>query len=129
LKNILTISAIVLFCSTTFGLLLIYPNAATDYNEFLSYYYAEQRLNEVLVSLLFLVLFIVANNRLLKSLSILGFSLAFSSMLDKLFFANYGYLYSDVIIIIVSIYLSLKTYLNGENPPRTQRPTSKNNNT
>ena len=129
MKNILTISAIILFCFTTFGLLIIYPNAKTDYDEFLSYYYAEQRLNEVLVSLLFLVLFMVANNRLLKALSILGFTLTFSSMLDKLFFANYGYLYSDLIIIIVSIYLSLKTYLNGENPTRTKRPISQNNNT
>lgn len=128
MRNILTISAILLFCFTTFGLLIIYPNAETDYNEFLNYYYAEQRLNEVLVSLLFFVLLIVSNNRLLKALSILGFTLTFSSMLDKLLFANYGYLYSDLIIIIVSICLSLKIYINGKNPSRIKGFDGENNN-
>jgi hypothetical protein len=116
MKNILIIIAILLFCFTTLGLTLIYPNVETDYYEFLDYYYTEQRLNEVLVCLLFFVIIIVSENRLLRALSTLGFTLTFSSMVDKVFFSNYDYLYSDAIIVLVSLYLSYKTYKNGKNP-------------
>ena len=128
MKNTLTITAILLFCFTVFGLLIIYPNAETDYDQFLSFYYLEQRLNEVLVSILFLVIFLACNNRCLRALSIFGFTLTFSSLIDKVFFLNFDYLYSDIIIVGAAFYLSYKTYTNGENTPRFKRPTSKNNN-
>ena len=128
MKNILTITAILLFCFTVFGLLIIYPNAETDYNEFLSFYYLEQRLNEVLVSILFLVIFLACNNRFLRSLSIFGFTVTFSSLIDKVFFLNFDYLYTDIIIIATAFYLSYITYKNGKNTPRNERPTTKNHN-
>lgn len=129
MKNALIIVAILLFCFTTLVLKLIYPNVETDYVEFLEYYYTEQRLNEVLVSVLFFVLFMVVENRFSKALSIFGFTLTFSSMIDKVFFENYNYLYSDLVILLFSFCLSFKIYKNGKNPSRNKRFFNKNNNT
>ena len=110
-------------------LLIIYEDLETDYNVFLEYYYAKERVNEFLISLMFFIALLQSESRWAKSFSVFGFTVAFSSMIDKVFLENYDYLYSDIIILVLAVYLAYKTFKNGENPSRNQRPICKNNNT
>ena len=93
----------------------------TDYSEFVKYYYARERVSELLISLLFLIIVLEGKGRLFKAVAIFGFTVSFSSMIDKLFLQNFGYLYSDIIIMTLAFYLAFKTYRNESNPSRTKR--------
>lgn len=127
IKVVCIVTAIIIFCFGVPVLKLAYPTAETDYNVFLDYYYARETLNEVMITFMFLFAFLSSENSILRAFSIFGFAITFSSTMDKIFLQNFDYLYSDVIIVVASLILAIRTYRNG-NPKRTKRTAYKDNN-
>lgn len=116
--KILASLLVVLFCFGGHVLIAIYPDLETDYDVFLKYYYARERLNEVMMCLLFFVAYI-NTIKLAKAILFFGFSLAFASVIDKVFLDNYKLLYSDIVIIGLALLLSYRVYKNGKNTSRS----------
>lgn len=109
---------VVLFCFGGHVLIAVYPDLETDYDVFLKYYYTRERLNEVMMCLLFFVAYI-NTFKLAKAILFFGFSLAFASVIDKVFLDNYKLLYSDIVIIGLALLLSYRVYKNGKNTSRS----------
>jgi len=118
-RTFLVIISILIFVLNVPLLKLAYPTAETDYSVFIDVYYAKEKINEVLISLLFLIAFLSDGNRLIKAICTFGFTITFSSMIDKVFLQNFNYLYSDIIIVIFALTLSIKIY--AKHPSRNKR--------
>ena len=128
MKKFLLIIAVLIFCFQSEVLAIIYKGHDVDYDVFLEYYYAKERVNELLISVLFLLAVLFTKLKINKSIAVFGFTVTFSSMVDKILLGNFDYLYSDIFIICFALYLSLRIYY-GKNPSGTKRLTDKNNNT
>lgn len=116
MKNAALLIAVLFFVFGYEMLVLLYPDAKTDYNEFLKYYYAKERINEIVFTLLFYVAFKLIYHRVFKAVCMFGLTVAFSSMIDKVFLNNYQYLITDIVIVIVAFRLSYKVYKHGKHP-------------
>lgn len=119
MRTFLVIIAILIFVLNVPILKTVYPQASIDYDVFVAFYYAKERTNEVLICLLFLIAFLSDGGRLIKAICMFGFTITFSSMIDKVFLQNFNYLYSDIIIVILALTLSIKIY--AKHPSRNKR--------
>lgn len=120
--KVLSFIAVLLFCFGGHVLIRVYPELDSDYDVFLDYYYAKERLNEVLIALLFFIGFI-STKGLIKSVLFFGFFVSFASMVDKVFLDNYDLMYSDIVVLVVALLLSYKVYRNDKHPTRSKRTT------
>src|SRR5690606_1951183 len=110
IRTIILVLAILLFLGMTNIVNFIYPNSATIYDEFTKAYYLEERLEEVFAMLLFLYCFL-KSTQIRKGLACFGFTIVFASMVDKLFFNEYHYLSTDIIILIFASILGFVAYI------------------
>ncbi|GAB4160810.1 MAG: hypothetical protein Tsb0033_17260 [Winogradskyella sp.] len=129
IKELILSTCVLIFMFQFEVLMYIYKDAKTDYNVFLDYYYTKERVNEFLYTLMFFVLFLYSKKRINKAITVFGFVMTSSSMVDKILLNNYGYMYSDIVILCIAAFVSVKIYYNGKNTARTERPTDKDNNT
>ena len=125
-KTILLVITILLFALGHEMLIVFYPEANSEanitlnYDEFIvkyeafnRYYYAKEILNEAIFTLMFFIIFMFIKCRVFSSIAVFGFTLAFCSFLDKAIFSNYGYLISDIVVVLIALVLSIKVYKNG----------------
>ena len=113
-KNILIFIAVLVFAFNYDVLMHIYPEAETNREQFIDYYYAKEKTNEFLYVLMFYILFMYVESKLFSAIAVFGLTISFCSMLDKVFFSNYDYITTDIVVALMALILSIKVYKNGE---------------
>lgn len=90
----------------------LYPEAATNYDQWLQYYNLRNQIYSILFFLTFL--FIFFNSRgLTKSLAMFAVFISFASMIDKVFYNFYQFKASDYIVIAAGVMGGLYVHLRA----------------
>ena len=111
----LIILCVVIFLTMSEVLLYLYPQASEDYNVFLKHYYLEDKINEILITLLFLLSVFQSKIKIIKAFAVFGFTIAFASTIDKVVFNVFEYLYTDIFLLIFATCIAyIVAYKNNE---------------
>jgi hypothetical protein len=89
---------------------MVYPKVSEDYYQYVEFVATRARVYECMFFLFFWLVFLQAKG-MVKSLAAGMMVLTAGSVVDKLFFGFYGYLYSDYILVAVAIIISIVVYV------------------
>lgn len=89
---------------------MVYPKVSEDYYQYVAFVAARAKVYECMFFLFFWLLF-VESKRMVKSIAAFGMIVTAGSVVDKLFFGFYDYLYSDYILVVVAIIISIRVYV------------------
>lgn len=84
----------------------VYPEKATDYSVWLEYWNTKTKVYEVM----FCAFFFLLIKTKAKYFAIFGFCISFASAFDKVILSINSYLYSDILIIIMALAISIYIY-------------------
>lgn len=101
---------IVMFCGTQVSLDYFLPQARTDFEVWLHYFIIKDALYDTMLFFLSIITFIHVKN-VLKALTCFCVIVTGGSFIDKVIFNINQYLFSDIILIIAAVSLSLYLYL------------------
>lgn len=89
---------------------MVYPKVSEDYYQYVAFVAARAKVYECMFFLFFWLVYSLAE-RMVKSLAAGMMILTAGSVVDKLFFGFYGYLYTDYILAVVAIIISIRVYV------------------
>lgn len=92
-------------------LIRIYPKVSEDYYQYIDFVSVRFKLYDMMLACAFWIIFMVANNRFMKSFACFLMVLASCSFIDKAVFHVSNYLASDIIMVIVSLIVSINVYV------------------
>lgn len=118
IKTILLILLGVMYLANSVVLTMIFPNVSTDYSEYIKFVSERNKVYEFMFTGFFLVSFL-DSKRLPKSVSCFFMILTCGSFIDKTIFNITHYLFSDIILLIVALLISIYVYVR-EDPGLTQ---------
>lgn len=87
------------------------PDASEDWQAYVEYMGLRDKIYEFTLFWLFFLIY-RQGERVIKSVSVGGMVLILGSLIDKVIFKMNHYMYSDVILVILSILLAIRTYKN-----------------
>jgi len=91
----------------------LYPDVSKDYYVFIEFVNFRNIFFEFILFWTFLLAYRIGD-KITKTISSIAVVLISSSLIDKVIFKIHDYLFTDIIIIVVSLLLAIKTYKENE---------------
>lgn len=94
-------------------LMAVYPRAEKDWNEFLEFYNTRNIIYEWMWFLFFCIIFNVGD-RVLRTVSVFGLVVVSGSLIDKALFKISHYIPTDLLLVLIGIFVAHKVYKYGK---------------
>lgn len=98
-----------MFCLTEFTLRYFLPLAATDWSVWLKYYNIKSAAYDVMFFITSYLVFAISS-KLLKALAAFALIMTGGSVIDKVIFGINGYLWSDIVLVVLGIGAAVYVY-------------------
>jgi hypothetical protein len=92
----------------------VYPNVSTDYDQYIAFVASRNRVYELMFAAFFLLTFLLSE-KIMRAVACFMFCLSFGSAVDKLMGITW-YLKSDVVLIFLSLFIAIYTYVRELKP-------------
>jgi hypothetical protein len=111
MKNIISLIAVALmFCLGQLTLSYFFPNRVSDFEVWERYFVAKDALYDLMFFLVFLIVF-WNTQKLSKAIAAFLVIVSGGSFIDKVIFNLNMYLWSDIVLIVVALILSVHLYV------------------
>lgn len=100
---------VILYVGNSPLLAKLYPNASTDYDQFMSFYYLRNKIYEVMFCFFFLAC-MLGSKGFTRAVFAFGFVMCAASCFDKIILNVSQYLLTDILVVIVAFGAALYGY-------------------